>query len=63
MKKSYLFYADNVSVSNNTFKAKNNQNENMMLPRKHIIQNLINYSKSLDVIDLKLIGKIGILAN
>lgn len=63
MKKSYLLYADNVSVSNNTFKTKNNQTENMMLPGKHIIQNLINYSKSLDVIDLKLIGKIGVLAN
>ncbi len=64
MKKCYLLYADNLSVSNNTFKTRNNfQNENAMLPGKHIIQNLINYSKSLDIIDLKCIGKIGVLAN
>lgn len=64
MKKSYLLYADNLSVSVKTFKNNSNtKKENEMLPGKHIIKNLINYSKSLDVLDLKTIGKTALLAN
>lgn len=58
MKKSYFFYFEKFSSSNKTQKF-----ENDMLPGKQIIQNLINYSKALDIINLQSIGKIGILAN
>lgn len=64
MKKCYLLYADNLSVSIKTFKnISNTKKENEMLPGKHIIKNLINYSKSLDVLDLKTIGKTALLTN
>lgn len=64
MKKSYLFYVDNVSDNKkNMYKADNHKNDIDLLPSKRIIQNLINYSKSLDIINLKTLGKIGILAN
>ena len=64
MKKSYLFYVDKV-LDGNKFIAKVSQNnsETNLVPSNQIIQNLINYSKSLDIINLKALGKVGVLYN
>jgi hypothetical protein len=37
--------------------------EDNLLPGKHIIQNLINYSKSLNIIKLQSIGTFGLISN
>jgi hypothetical protein len=64
MKKSYFFYVEKVLVGKNVIsKVPHNNCENNVVPSKQIIQNLINYSKSLDIINLKTLGKVGILYN
>jgi hypothetical protein len=64
MKKSYLFYVDKVLVGNKFIaKVSQNNSETNLVPSKQIIQNLINYSKSLDIINLKALGKVGVLYN
>ncbi len=64
MKKSYFLNVDNFTVSKkNMYEIKNQKNHLDLLPSKQIIQNLINYSKSLDVINLHSLGKIGLLSN
>jgi len=65
MKKSYTFDADYLSFSQKSFavnKVKNIE-ENNYLPGKHIMQNLINYSKSLNIIKLHSIGTFGLISN
>ena len=65
MKKSYTF---NLSNSNNSNNSNNNirdfdKNEQEFLPGKHIIRNLINFSKSLGVFNSVTIGTFGLINN
>jgi hypothetical protein len=65
MKKSYTFDVENLSFIPNSFqvdKSKHNIIDNH-LPGKHVIQNLINYSKSLNIIKLDSIGTFGLISN
>lgn len=66
MKKSYTFNADNLSLNQKMFPLTNsikNKEEENFLPGKHIIENLINYSKSLNIIKLQTIGTFGLISN
>ena len=65
MNKSYTF---NFSNSNNNDKSRNNLNnfklsEEELIPGKHIIRNLINFSMSLGVFNSTSIGNINIINN
>ena len=54
MKKSYTLHSNNLLYNQNMFsvnQAKKIEEDNL-LPGKHIIQNLINYSKSLNIIKI-----------
>jgi hypothetical protein len=65
MKKSYTFHADNLLYTQKLFPVNQsiNYDEDKFLPGKHIIQNLINYSKSLNIIKLQSIGTFGLISN
>jgi hypothetical protein len=51
----FLNSSDNLAELSNAYKDE--------IPSKRVIQNIINYSKSLSVINLKNIGKIGLIIN
>ncbi|NVN95904.1 MAG: hypothetical protein HXX18_11530 [Bacteroidetes bacterium] len=65
MKKSYTLNPDNLFNTEKSFPMKSVKNieEDNFLPGKHIIQNLINYSKSLNIIKLQSIGTFGLISN
>ncbi len=65
MKKSYTFHSDNLFLSQKSFPANksNGIEEEGILPGKHVIKNLINYSKSLDIIKSQSIGTFGLISN
>jgi len=65
MKKSYTLDADNLSYNQKLFPVNQSKNidEDKFLPGKQIIQNLINYSKSLNIIKLQSIGTFGLISN
>jgi hypothetical protein len=65
MKKSYTFHSDNLFFTKKSFSVNPSKNieGDSLLPGKHIIQNLINYSKSLNVIKLQSIGTFGLISN
>ncbi len=65
MKKSYTFHADNLSFTQKSIpvKATKFPEEDHLIPGKQIIQNLINYSKSLNIIKLQSIGTFAYLSN
>ncbi|MFZ4400442.1 MAG: hypothetical protein ACOYO1_10440 [Bacteroidales bacterium] len=66
MKKSYTLHSDNLFYTEKSLPVKplnNNINEDQLLPGKHIIQNLINYSKSLSIIKFQSIGTFGFISN
>ena len=65
MKKSYILHADNLFFAKNSFPVNQLKNveEDNFLPGKHIIQSLINYSKSLNIIKLQSIGTFGLISN
>ncbi|MEI6696255.1 MAG: hypothetical protein WCO13_09310 [Bacteroidota bacterium] len=64
MKKSYTFHADNLSFTQKSLPVNTTKfAEDQLLPGKHIIQNLINYSKSLNIIKLQSIGTFAYLSN
>ncbi|MCX6231339.1 MAG: hypothetical protein NTZ33_07335 [Bacteroidetes bacterium] len=65
MKKSYTLHAENLLNTNKSIQLHNLINSEMdnTIPGKHIIQNLINYSKSLNIIKFQSIGCFGIIAN
>ena len=65
MKKSYTLQSTNLLNTKKLFsenQSKNNEEDNL-LPGKHIIQNLINYSKSLNIVKSKSIGTFGLNSN
>ncbi len=65
MKKSYTFdFSDSLKNDNTNNKIKvNNMNEEELIPGKHIIRNLINFSKSLGVFNSMSIGSFGLINN
>ncbi len=64
MKKSYTLHVDNLFFTPQSFSLHQSKNEeDTLIPSKQIIQNLINYSKSLNIIKLQSIGTFGLISN
>ncbi len=65
MKKSYTFDVNNLSFSQKSIIVNKVKfiDINNNLPGKHIMLNLINYSKSLNIIKLQSIGTFGLISN
>ena len=65
MKKCYTFDYSGSGKNNNTNKNTNNfdKNESDLIPGKHIIRNLINFSMSLGVLNTMTIGTFSIVNN
>jgi len=67
MKKSYSLYNSgliNAEANNINDSLINNHNENMNIsPSKEVINNILNYSKALNMIKVKTIGHAGLIMN
>jgi hypothetical protein len=65
MKKSYTLHTEIPLYSKESLEPQQTMNteKDIFLPGKHVIQNLINYSKSLNIIKSQSIGSFGLISN